>query len=127
MFCCFLSDADSCLAHHTTDGTDEYDSEPRHFATKSYPMMPTRTTTSSHACTLSIDSTAYDKPHHPAPAFLYGGDGNRSDNSLDHPNNRPRAHHSRSSRRSSHSHYEMQPSEHSYRSGPDTESSRSGS
>ncbi|KAF2823211.1 aquaporin [Ophiobolus disseminans] len=111
----------------TTDGTDESDYAPRRQTTKRYPVNPTRATMSSHVNTMSLDSTAYDKPNQPAPAFIHGGDGHRSESSLDHPNNRPRAHHSRSSRRSSHSHFEMMPSDDSYRSGPDVESGRSSS
>jgi aquaporin related protein len=65
----------------------------------------------------------------PFPAFIHGGDGHRSDSSdisLDHPNNRPRAQHSRSSRRSSQSHYEVI-SDNSYRNGPHAECGRSNS
>ena len=121
-----LCDTDSCIARRTTDGTDETDFATRLQSAKRNPVAPSRHTMTSHYNTTLLDSTTNEKPSQPSTAFRYGGDGHRSDSSLDHPNDRPRAQHTRSSRRSS-QYYEMTPSNNSYRSGPSAESGRSSS
>jgi aquaporin related protein len=111
--CCCV-DTDHSLAQHTTDGTYEIDLT----TTNQQPQA-----TSYHAGT-PLHSKTHDKINQPMPAFVHGGDGHhRSDESLDHPNNRPRAQHTRS-QRSSRSHYGITPDD-SYRHGPSAESGRS--
>lgn len=122
-----FSDTDSCLDGRTTDGANEteyahrFTSRPK---TQRYPVTPSRRDPSSDS-NISMQTALHVKPSTPAPAFLHGFDGHRSDSYLDHPNDRPRAQHTCSSRRSSRSHYEL--SDRSYRSGPDAESGRSSS
>lgn len=70
-----------------------------------------------------------DELSQPMPAFIHGGDGHHSDtdsSSLDHPNERPRAQHTHSSRRSTQTQHEMA-SNIGYRNGPSAESGTSSS
>jgi aquaporin related protein len=108
----------TAIAHHLTDGTNETDFAACLQNAKGNPTtMPRRTASSAGVNPI-------------LPAFNHGGDAHHSsdssDESLDHPNNRPRAQHTHSSRRSSQSNYDMA-SDHSYRHGPSAESSRSSS
>jgi aquaporin related protein len=117
---------DTPIARHTTDGADETDFATRLQTAKRNPAKVPPQTTSPHHGTMPLHSATHGKISQPIPAFIHGGDGHhRSDNSLDHPNDRPRAQHTRS-RRSSQSNYEMT-SDSSYRNGPNAESGRSSS
>jgi aquaporin related protein len=123
-----FDDTDTYTAQ-STDGTDETDFATRLQTAKRNPANIARPVTSLQSNTTSSDTSLRDKVPQPFPAFVHGSDGHRSDNSdsaLDHPNDRPRAQHSRSSRRSSQSHYEMTPDD-GYRNGPRAESGRSSS
>jgi aquaporin related protein len=114
---------------HATDGTDETDFATRLQTAKRSPVKPSKADTSPHFNFTSSDASFRDQRTVPFPAFTHGGDGHRSDSSdssLDHPNDRPRAQHSRSSRRSSQSHYEMTLDD-GYRNGPHAECGRSSS
>jgi hypothetical protein len=118
---------DTSIARHTTDGADETDFATRLQTAKRNPakVVPPQTA-SPHRGTMLLHSTTPGKISQPTPAFIYSGDGHhRSENSLDHPNDRPRAQHTRS-RRSSQSNYEMA-SDSSYHNGPNAEAGRSGS
>ena len=68
--------------------------------------------------TMSTSTGFVEKPAAPMPAHLQMFDGHRSD-TVNHPEDRPRAHHKRGS-----SQYEMS-SESSYRNGPIAESGSS--
>ncbi|KAH7078774.1 aquaporin-like protein [Paraphoma chrysanthemicola] len=108
-----------------TDGTNDTDFATRFQHAKHNPVTPPCQVASSHYHSTSRGTTLREKPSQTSPAFHFGGDGHYSDTSLDHPTDRPRAHHIRGSRRSSHSHFEVAPSESSYRSGPTAESGSS--
>jgi aquaporin related protein len=125
------TNANASAAHRTTDGTDETDFGTRVQTAKSGPVTPSRQVgSSSQYDTTFTGSTMNGEVSQPMPAFTHGGDGHHRSHtgseSLDHPNERPRAKHTRSSRRSSQSHYEMA-SNNSYRHGPSAESGRSSS
>lgn len=100
-----------------TDGTNDFDFASRFQSAKHNPVTPPRQP-SSHYNTMSMDSTIGEKPSTPPRAFHFGGDAHRSDSPIDHPNDRPRAHHAREP---------STPSDKSYRSGPSAESGRSSS
>jgi aquaporin related protein len=131
--CCLLDflfhEANLSPAREMTDGANETDFATRLQHAKRNPAMQKRQPKSPDHNT-SMDAAADVKSSAPMPAFLHGGDGHHrsdSDNdSLDHPNDRPRAQHTHSSRRSSQSNYEIA-SDRSYRNGPSAESGKSSS
>ncbi|KAH3939350.1 hypothetical protein HBH98_238780 [Parastagonospora nodorum] len=111
----------------TTDGTDETDFGTRIQTAKRNPAAPARQNTSSRYDTTFSGSTTNGELSQPMQAFVHGGDGHRSDtdtSSLDHPNERPRAQHTYSSRRSNQSNHDMA-SNIGYRNGPSVESGTS--
>ena len=118
-----------------TDGTDETDFfPPIHPINK--PLPPRQTSvalpyqhTSSCCNEASTDTAKFSLPSQPLPIYQqHGMDGHHSRTEIDHPNDRPRARHRRSSL-SSHSHYTSHrdsDSAHSYHSGPSVESGSAG-
>jgi len=111
---------------HRTDGTDESE-----FALSTQPLekpsdqklKPRKD--SSFAMNDVFGSTSLtSSPPHPLPAFPHGADGHRSSEWIDHPAERPRAHHTQKSR-SQRSRSEMDNSEGRYRRGPSLESASS--
>jgi aquaporin related protein len=120
------SKSDSCLAARTAhDGADERseDIAARSEAFKSQRSTVPRQSVSSHDNIIPMSSNAHALPSQPTAVHQHGFDGHRSDSSIDHPGDRPRAKHTRSnmSRRPSASQYEMT-SDASYRNGPSAES-----
>ncbi|KAF2022154.1 aquaporin-like protein [Aaosphaeria arxii CBS 175.79] len=110
------------LARRTTDGTDDSDFlPPIHPINK--PFTQPHFLSSSHYTTTSA-SSAHSQPTRPPRVYRHGLDGNRSasssESALDHPNDRPRAQHRRSTIRPSRARSET--SDSSYRSGPSLES-----
>lgn len=105
-----------------TDGTLETDFATRLQHAKRNPALPLRPARSSHEDVELSVTPANGKSGQQGPAFVHGGDGHHrsdtGDSTLDHPNDRPRAQHTRSSRNSSASRYD------SYRGGPSAESGR---
>ncbi|KAF2876978.1 aquaporin-like protein, partial [Massariosphaeria phaeospora] len=105
-----------------TDGTDD-----TAFLPPNRPIngpLPSRSSSWSRYTTANVGTGVGSLPAHPLPTLQHGSDGHYSERSpIDHPNDRPRAQHRRSSL-SSRSQYEIA-SEHSYRSGPSTESGSS--
>ncbi|KAG9189826.1 hypothetical protein G6011_06694 [Alternaria panax] len=104
-------------ARHATDGTDEHDFAKRLRSGTRQPTMAQRQAMPSLE-TISTSTSCVEKPAAPLPAHMQTFDGHRSD-IVNHPEDRPRAHHKRGS-----SQYEMA-SESSYRNGPSAESGSS--
>ena len=104
-------------ARQATDGTDEYDFAKQLRSGTRQPTMTQRQAMPSFG-TLSISTGHTDKPAAPLPVHMQTLDGHRSD-TVNHPEDRPRAHHNRGS-----SSYEMT-SDSSYRNGPSAESGSS--
>lgn len=118
-----LNASDSRIAtRQTTDGTNETNFAPPFESTARHITGLHHHTTASHNNVKPMVSTGQPKTTKPAPAFHHGMDGHRSDNDIDHPDNRPRAKHTRSSN----SRYEMA-SDNGYRDGPNAESGQSSS
>jgi aquaporin related protein len=117
-----LTNTDIRTARYTTDGTDEHD-----FATQlqAGKRQPARVQRQVMPPTNNNGPTAPDyasRPSHPRAVHVHGVDGHRSDSlhsAVNHPDDRPRAHHKPSS-----SHHEMA-SDRSYQSGPSVESGSS--
>ncbi|CAN9211246.1 unnamed protein product [Alternaria alternata] len=104
-------------ARHATDGTDEREQLRKLRSSFMLPTMIQRQQMPS-LDTVSTSTGFVEKPAAPMPAHLQMFDGHRSD-TVNHPEDRPRAHHKRGS-----SQYEMS-SESSYRNGPSAESGSS--
>ncbi|KAF1841548.1 aquaporin [Cucurbitaria berberidis CBS 394.84] len=101
---------------HGTDGANEHDFASQLQSGKRQPSRIQRQVKpSSNTATMEH----IEKPTHPEAVFAQGMDGHRSDNAVNHPDDRPRAQHKRAS-----SNYEIA-SDRSYRSGPDAESGSS--
>jgi aquaporin rerated protein, other eukaryote len=121
--------ADGVLARHATDGADDTEFlPPFHPINKS--LTQPHLVSPTGIDTVLAEIGLPDLPERPIPACQLGNDGQVSDpdSSIDHPNDRPRAHNSHSTARSSRSHY-TESTDQSYRNGPDLElgSSRSSS
>ena len=104
-------------ARHATDGADERGQVRNLRSSVMLPAMVQRQQMPS-LDTMSTSTGFVEKPAAPMPAHLQMFDGHRSD-TVNHPEDRPRAHHKRGS-----SQYEMS-SESSYRNGPSAESGSS--
>ncbi|KAI4712802.1 hypothetical protein J4E89_001777 [Alternaria sp. Ai002NY15] len=104
-------------ARQATDGTDEYDFAKQLRSGTRQPTMTQRQAMPSFG-TLSTSTGHTEKPAAPLPVHMQTLDGHRSD-TVNHPEDRPRAHHNRGS-----SSYEMT-SDSSYRNGPSAESGSS--
>ncbi|KAF2254872.1 aquaporin [Trematosphaeria pertusa] len=119
---------DTQRASRRTDGTDESElMSPIHPINKSDPPRQPRSSHYNTNTTMSADTGMYPLPSQPLPVHQHGFDGHRSRGSVDHPNERPRAQHRRSSvssRSHPRSHYE-DASDHSFRSSPSAESGES--
>jgi aquaporin related protein len=108
---------DHSTARHATDGTDEHDfAKQLRFGT-TQPTMAQRQAMPSFD-TLSTSTGCMEKPAAPMPVHMQTFDGHRSD-IVNHPEDRPRAHHKRGSLQ-----YEVS-SDASYRNGPSAESGSS--
>jgi len=106
-------------AHQTTDGTNEYDFATQLQAGKHQPARIQRQVAPVPESHSTLSTALEEKPAKPMPVFTMGMDGHQSDSpssAVNHPDDRPRAHHRRGS-----STYERA-SDYSYRSGPSTES-----
>ncbi|KAH7406232.1 aquaporin-like protein [Phaeosphaeria sp. MPI-PUGE-AT-0046c] len=116
---------DACQNREMTDGTLETGFATRLQHAKRNPALPPCQRTSLQEAVDLPVSTTNRLLSQPLPAFVYGGDGHHrsdsDDQTLDHPNDRPRAQHTHNSRLSSGSRYD------SYRNGPSAESGRSNS
>jgi aquaporin related protein len=122
-----------------TDGTDESDfAPPFHGLNKPHVQHQEHVSGKEGAPTVNISngnstsstSTSAQPPQRPSPIHPHGTDGHRSSEWIDHPIDRPRAHHAHNSSRSSRSrsHYsEFHNSDSRYRSGPTLESASSDS
>ena len=108
---------DFSAARQATDGTDEYDFAKQLRSGTRQPTMTQRQTMPSFG-TLSTSTGHTEKLAAPLPVHMQTLDGHRSD-TVNHPEDRPRAHHNRGS-----SSYEMT-SDSSYRNGPSAESGSS--
>lgn len=97
----------SAIDHHATDGTGEQD-----FA------MPLQTSTRQPTMSQTRAIPSLVRPATPTPAYMQTLDGHRSE-IVNHPDDRPRAHHKRNSSQS-----EMA-SDSGYRNGPSAESGSS--
>ncbi|KAB2098909.1 hypothetical protein AG0111_0g12739 [Alternaria gaisen] len=104
-------------ARHATDGADERE-QVRKLRSSVVPSAMVQRQQMPSLDTMSTSTGFVEKPAAPMPAHLQMFDGHRSD-TVNHPEDRPRAHHKRGS-----SQYEMS-SESSYRNGPSAESGSS--
>ncbi|KAF2709836.1 aquaporin-like protein [Pleomassaria siparia CBS 279.74] len=113
-------DGDTRHASRRTDGTNDSESLPHFHPIHKSLALPN---TSGRRTAPSPGTGHYSIPNQPLPAYQLGGDGHHSRVSIDHPNERPRASHRRSSL-SSHSHHTSD--QDSYHSGPSIESGSAG-
>jgi aquaporin related protein len=123
--------SDSFIAARTThDGADETSEgfADRFKTVKGQRSTVPRQSFSSHDNIIPMGPNSYELPSQPTAVHQHGFDGHRSDSSIDHPGDRPRAKHTHSkiSRRPSATQYEMT-SDVSYRNGPRAESGGSSS
>ncbi|KAF2857035.1 aquaporin-like protein [Plenodomus tracheiphilus IPT5] len=108
--------------HRTTDGTDEHDFGSQLQGGRHQPARIQRQVVSTLNNDPSTPTSFVEKPEHPLPVFVMGMDGHRSDSrttAVNHPDDRPRAHHARNSST------DEPASDRSYRSGPSAESGSS--
>ncbi|KAL1796251.1 hypothetical protein ACET3X_004791 [Alternaria dauci] len=101
--------------HRATDGADEREQARQ---LRSSIVLPTTVQRQQMPFWNTMSTSTSQKPAAPMPAHIQTFDGHRSD-SVNHPDDRPRAHHKRGSLQ-----YEMS-SESSYRNGPSAESGSS--
>jgi len=107
-----------CVALHATDGTDEHDFVIQFQSGNRQPTKIHHQALSSLHGTTSTITDCIEKPRASTPVYMHNLDGHRT-KTINHPDDRPRAHHRRSS-----SQHEMA-SESSYRHGPNAESGSS--
>ncbi|KAI8937974.1 hypothetical protein NX059_005654 [Plenodomus lindquistii] len=105
--------------HQATDGTNEHDFGTQLQGGRHQPVRIQRQVVPAFKNHPSIPTTFVEKPEQPRPVYIVGMDGHRSSSPatvVNHPDDRPRAHHAQNSST------DATTSDHSYRSGPSAES-----